>query len=190
MKFKPSSPISFQWLEIDNNCLYTIEQRCWEILREQKEEEQVEDEIPQPQSEHDEFEAKFFEERAALEAKYQKLYAPLYAKRYDIVNRVVEVDGANDEAAMDVTGDKGKEEKGVPNFWLNAMKTNEILAEELPLPYLKVGYLTTPPMENPLAPHCDWKRFHEGLQQVHDDEGKTNDRPAIKVDILDDISVV
>ncbi|KAK9049695.1 hypothetical protein SSX86_031336, partial [Deinandra increscens subsp. villosa] len=95
-------------LEIDNNCLYTIEQRCWEILREQKEEEQVEDEIPQPQ---------------------------------------------------------------------------------LPLPYLKVGYLTAPPMENPLAPHCDWKRFHEGLQQVHDDEGKTNDRPAIKVDILDDISV-
>ncbi|KAK9070123.1 hypothetical protein SSX86_010523 [Deinandra increscens subsp. villosa] len=83
-------------------------ERCWEILREQKEEEQVEDEIPQPQ---------------------------------------------------------------------------------LPLPYLKVGYLTAPPMENPLAPHCDWKRFHEGLQQVHDDEGKTNDRPAIKVDILDDISV-
>ncbi|XP_076881846.1 nucleosome assembly protein 1;2-like isoform X2 [Bidens hawaiensis] len=83
------------------------------------------------QSEHDEFEAKFFEERAALEAKYQKLYAPLYAKRYDIVNGVVEVDGVNDEAAMDVSDDKAKEEKGVPNFWLNAMKTNEILAEEI-----------------------------------------------------------
>ncbi|KAI3777901.1 hypothetical protein L1987_47704 [Smallanthus sonchifolius] len=83
------------------------------------------------QSEHDEFEAKFFEERAALEAKYQKLYAPLYSKRYDIVNGVVEVDGVNDEAAMDVTDDKAKEEKGVPNFWLNAMKTNEILAEEI-----------------------------------------------------------
>jgi len=31
-------------------------------------------------SKHDELEAKFFEERAALEAKYQKLYQPLYAK--------------------------------------------------------------------------------------------------------------
>jgi hypothetical protein len=32
------------------------------------------------QSEHDELEAKFHEERAALEAKYQKLYEPLYVK--------------------------------------------------------------------------------------------------------------
>lgn len=32
------------------------------------------------QSTHDELEAKFFEERAALEAKYQKLYEPLYSK--------------------------------------------------------------------------------------------------------------
>ncbi|GJU42639.1 nucleosome assembly protein 1;4-like protein isoform X2 [Tanacetum coccineum] len=40
------------------------------------------------QSEHDELEAKFFEERAALEAKCQKLYALLYSKvkRYDYVN--------------------------------------------------------------------------------------------------------
>ncbi|KAK9074993.1 hypothetical protein SSX86_003312 [Deinandra increscens subsp. villosa] len=80
------------------------------------------------QSEHDELEAKFFEERAALEAKYQKLYAPLYSKRYDIVNGV-EV-GVNDESPMDAD-DKSKEEKGVPNFWLNAMKNNEILAEEI-----------------------------------------------------------
>lgn len=32
------------------------------------------------QSQHDELEAKFFEERAALEARYQKLYEPLYSK--------------------------------------------------------------------------------------------------------------
>lgn len=32
------------------------------------------------QSQHDELEAKFMEERAALEAKYQKLYQPLYTK--------------------------------------------------------------------------------------------------------------
>ncbi|RWW28431.1 hypothetical protein GW17_00007094 [Ensete ventricosum] len=32
------------------------------------------------QSQHDELEAKFSEERATLEAKYQKLYEPLYTK--------------------------------------------------------------------------------------------------------------
>nr|GEY86826.1 nucleosome assembly protein 1;4 [Tanacetum cinerariifolium] len=83
---------------------------------------------PTIQSEHDEIEAKFFEERAALELKYQKLYEPLYSKRYDIVNGVVEVDGVKDEAATD---DSAKEGKGVPDFWLTAMKTNEILAEEI-----------------------------------------------------------
>ncbi|XP_071715969.1 nucleosome assembly protein 1;2-like [Rutidosis leptorrhynchoides] len=81
------------------------------------------------QSEHDEIEAKFFEERAALELKYQKLYEPLYSKRYDIVNGVVEVNGVKDEAANDMSDDK--EAKGVPDFWLTAMKTNEILAEEI-----------------------------------------------------------
>ncbi|XP_024972367.1 nucleosome assembly protein 1;4-like isoform X2 [Cynara cardunculus var. scolymus] len=83
------------------------------------------------QSEHDELEAKFFEERAALEAKYQKLYEPLYSKRYDIVNGVVEVDGVKNGDSMDQTDDKAGEEKGVPNFWLTAMKTHEILAEEI-----------------------------------------------------------
>ncbi|KAF5776868.1 putative nucleosome assembly protein (NAP) [Helianthus annuus] len=83
------------------------------------------------QSEHDELEAKFFEERAALELKYQKLYQPLYAKRYDIVNGVVEVDGSKDNSATDQADGNSKEEKGVPEFWLTAMKTNEILAEEI-----------------------------------------------------------
>lgn len=32
------------------------------------------------QNQHDELETKFFEERAVLEAKYQKLYEPLYTK--------------------------------------------------------------------------------------------------------------
>ncbi|XVE88714.1 hypothetical protein DITRI_Ditri19aG0091100 [Diplodiscus trichospermus] len=79
------------------------------------------------QSEHDELEKKFFEERAALEAKYQKLYEPLYIKRYEIVNGVMKVGGETNEAAMD----EGDQEKGVPDFWLTAMKTNEILAEEI-----------------------------------------------------------
>ncbi|XWS20149.1 hypothetical protein CRYUN_Cryun31cG0075800 [Craigia yunnanensis] len=83
------------------------------------------------QSEHDELEKQFFEERAALEAKYQKLYEPLYTKRYEIVNGVMKVEGETNEAVMDKEGDKIVEEKGVPDFWLTAMKTNEILAEEI-----------------------------------------------------------
>ncbi|KAA3457273.1 nucleosome assembly protein 1-4-like isoform X2 [Gossypium australe] len=81
-------------------------------------------------SEHDELEKKFFEERAALEAKYQKLYEPLYTKRYEIVNGIVKVEGETNEAVMDEEGDKCVEEKGVPDFWQTAMKMNEILAEE------------------------------------------------------------
>nr|XP_043633554.1 nucleosome assembly protein 1;2-like [Erigeron canadensis] len=74
-------------------------------------------------SKYDKLETKFFEERAALEAKYQKLYAPLYLKRHDIVNSVVEVDGNVDETAIDVRDDTAKEDKGAPSFWLDAMKT-------------------------------------------------------------------
>nr|XP_029118994.1 nucleosome assembly protein 1;1 isoform X1 [Elaeis guineensis]XP_029118995.1 nucleosome assembly protein 1;1 isoform X1 [Elaeis guineensis] len=84
------------------------------------------------QCQHDELEAKFFEERAALEAKYQKLYEPLYTKRYEIVNGFIEVEGVTNEPVEEnPTEDKDSEEKGVPNFWLTAMKTNEVLAEEI-----------------------------------------------------------
>ncbi|XP_011077998.1 nucleosome assembly protein 1;2 isoform X2 [Sesamum indicum] len=87
------------------------------------------DALREIQSQHDDLEAKFFEERAALEAKYQKLYQPLYTKRHEIVTGVVEVEGAiNDTEATDqADGD----EKGVPDFWLTAMKNNEVLAEEI-----------------------------------------------------------
>ncbi|KAE9602463.1 putative nucleosome assembly protein (NAP) [Lupinus albus] len=81
------------------------------------------------QGEYDELEAKFFEERAALEAKYQKLYQPLYTKRYEIVNGVTEVEGAAVETKAET--EKDKVEKGVPGFWLNALKNNDILAEEI-----------------------------------------------------------
>lgn len=85
------------------------------------------------QAEHDELEAKFFEEKAALEAKYQKLYEPLYVKRADIVNGVVEVEPAKDEAPEAAEpAEEGKEEvKGVPEFWLTAMKTHEILGMQI-----------------------------------------------------------
>ncbi|XP_039070795.1 nucleosome assembly protein 1;4-like [Hibiscus syriacus] len=83
------------------------------------------------QSEHDALEKKFFEERAALEAKYQKHYEPLYTKRYEIVNGIAKVEGETNEAMIDKEGDGCVEEKGVPDFWLTAMKTNEVLAEEI-----------------------------------------------------------
>ncbi|RID44317.1 hypothetical protein BRARA_I01122 [Brassica rapa] len=83
------------------------------------------------QNQHDEIEAKFFEERAALEAKYQKLYQPFYTKRYEIVTGVVEVEGAPEEAKTEQGEDKAAEEKGVPDFWLIALKNNEITAEEI-----------------------------------------------------------
>ncbi|CAA0821143.1 Unknown protein [Striga hermonthica] len=89
--------------------------KCVEVLRE-------------IQGQHDELEAKFLEERAALEAKYQKLYETLYTKRFEIVNGVVEVEGVTD-ASADQGNDKANKDKGVPDFWLAAMKTNEILAE-------------------------------------------------------------
>ncbi|KAI3917563.1 hypothetical protein MKW98_021325 [Papaver atlanticum] len=90
------------------------------------------------QGQHDKLKAKFFEERAALEAKYQKLYAPLYNNRFDIFNGVVEV-GVSGEAIVDKNGDtyidiaieEKKDEKGVPNFWLTAMNTNAVLADEI-----------------------------------------------------------
>ncbi|KAL1212042.1 Nucleosome assembly protein 1,4 [Cardamine amara subsp. amara] len=67
------------------------------------------------QVKHNELEEKFLEEKAALEATYDDFYKPLFAKRYEIVNGVVEAES----------------EKGVPNFWLIAMKTNEMLANEI-----------------------------------------------------------
>jgi len=82
------------------------------------------------QSKHDELEAKFFEERAALEAKYQKLYDPLYSKRFEIVNGITDVE-RKDEPENNTTTDENKEEKGVPEFWLTAMKTNEVLSVQI-----------------------------------------------------------
>ncbi|KAI5067107.1 hypothetical protein GOP47_0017635 [Adiantum capillus-veneris] len=79
------------------------------------------------QVQHDELEKKFLEERDALEARYQKLYDPLYTKRYEIVTGITEPEGAVVENAEG----KKEEEKGVPEFWLSAMKTNETLAMQI-----------------------------------------------------------
>nr|GLL27779.1 nucleosome assembly protein 1;2-like isoform X2 [Ipomoea trifida] len=84
------------------------------------------------QTQHDELEAKLNEERAALEAKYQKLYQPLYTKRYEIVTGVVDVEvDKSEKSAADQEEGEAAVEKGVPDFWLTAMKNNEVLAEEI-----------------------------------------------------------
>ncbi|QHO02235.1 Nucleosome assembly protein [Arachis hypogaea] len=49
-------------------------------------------------------------------------------QRFEIVNGVTEVEGIAEEKT---TGAEADEEKGVPAFWLNAMKNNEVLAEEI-----------------------------------------------------------
>ncbi|XP_062074633.1 protein HLB1 isoform X2 [Humulus lupulus] len=78
----------------------------------------------------------------------------------------------------------------------------------LPLPYLKVGYLTAPPAGNPVAPHNEWKRSqfvlnHEGLQQISKGDQKQGstgmsgisgdaakmDKRSIRVDVPDIVSV-
>lgn len=80
------------------------------------------------QSQYNELEAQFLEERAALEAKFHKLYEPLYNKRYEIVNGVVE---AGDEGTVGKETNESAGDKGIPHFWLLAMKNNEILAKEI-----------------------------------------------------------
>jgi nucleosome assembly protein 1-like 1 len=66
-----------------------------------------------------------------LEAKYQKLYDPLYSKRFEIVNGITNVE-RKDEPKNNTTTDENKEEeKGVPEFWLTAMKTNEVLSVQI-----------------------------------------------------------
>ncbi|XLU31386.1 hypothetical protein S245_067452, partial [Arachis hypogaea] len=47
---------------------------------------------------------------------------------FEIVNGVIEVEGIAEEKTA---GAEEDEEKGVPAFWLNAMKNNEVLADEL-----------------------------------------------------------
>ncbi|CAI9093405.1 OLC1v1028903C1 [Oldenlandia corymbosa var. corymbosa] len=81
----------------------------------------------------------------------------------------------------------------------------KLVRSMLPLPYLKVGYLTAPPAGNPFAPHNNWKRSqfvlnHEGLQQIikadqrqslssSGDSMSSSSKPAIRVDVQDITSV-
>ncbi|XP_047978330.1 protein HLB1-like [Salvia hispanica] len=93
-----------------------------------------------------------------------------------------------------------------PNYsvYTSALK---LVRSMLPLPYLKVGYLTAPPVGNPVAPHSDWKNTqfvlnHEGLQQLSKPEDRYSSlslssrsvdsptsKPVIRIYVADIVSV-
>lgn len=96
------------------------------------------------QKDHAKLEAEFQEEVLQLEKKYFAKFTPLYEKRAAIVNGEVEPTDAEVEAGHDEeddedetegekaeVGDSGMAEdaKGIPEFWLSAMKNQISLAE-------------------------------------------------------------
>ncbi|KAK5151335.1 hypothetical protein LTR04_006635, partial [Oleoguttula sp. CCFEE 6159] len=96
------------------------------------------------QKEHAKLEAQFQEEVLQLEKKYFAKFTPLYEKRADIVNGATEPseeeveagkqdDEEDDEESKEVSGEKKDEPsesvKGIPEFWLSAMKNQVSLAE-------------------------------------------------------------
>ena len=100
------------------------------------------------QKEHAKLEAEFQEEVLQLEKKYFAKYTPLYQKRAQIVNGVAEPteeevvagkaqsdDEEEEESKLDVKAEDKAEVKedlkGVPEFWLSAMKNHYPLAETI-----------------------------------------------------------
>ncbi|PNS15510.1 hypothetical protein CAC42_769 [Sphaceloma murrayae] len=97
------------------------------------------------QKEHSKLEAEFQEEVLALEKKFFAKYSPLYEKRAKIINGALEPsedevkageeDDEEDEddepkAAEPQADDAAEASKGIPEFWLSAMK-NSSLAETI-----------------------------------------------------------
>ncbi|GAM86769.1 hypothetical protein ANO11243_047890 [Dothideomycetidae sp. 11243] len=95
------------------------------------------------QKEHAKLEAEFQEEVLALEKKFFAKYSPLYEKRAKIVNGATEptdaevTAGEEDEEdeeeeskPSDVKEEDNDASKGIPEFWLSAMK-NSSLAETI-----------------------------------------------------------
>jgi len=94
------------------------------------------------QKEHAKLEAEFQEEVLSLEKKYFAKFTPLYQKRAQIVNGDSEPTEAEVEAGKpkedederedekpEVKVDAADDTKGVPEFWLSAMKNQVSLAE-------------------------------------------------------------
>jgi nucleosome assembly protein 1-like 1 len=95
------------------------------------------------QKEHSKLEAEFQEEVLQLEKKYFAKFTPLYQKRATIVNGAAEPtdeevkvgetkdedDGEEETPAEELNKDAGAGVKGIPEFWLSAMKNQISLAE-------------------------------------------------------------
>ncbi|KAJ3240874.1 hypothetical protein HDU78_002076 [Chytriomyces hyalinus] len=91
------------------------------------------------QDKHSELEAKFREEVLALEKKYLTQHQPLYDQRAKIVSGDVEPTDAeahrepeeDDDEEEEKTASKpsDKATKGIPEFWLTALKTNSAISE-------------------------------------------------------------
>lgn len=96
------------------------------------------------QKEHSKLEAEFQEEVLQLEKKYFAKFTPLYEKRAKIVNGAseptedeVKAGEQDDEEEDEEAGEKKEEDteegqedmKGIPEFWLSAMKNQVSLAE-------------------------------------------------------------
>ncbi|KAF2868383.1 hypothetical protein BDV95DRAFT_500645 [Massariosphaeria phaeospora] len=95
------------------------------------------------QKDHSKLEAEFQEEVLQLEKKYFAKFTPLYQSRAKIVNGATEPsdeqvkvgetkDEDDDEEPTpeeDINKDEGKDVKGIPEFWLSAMKNQISLAE-------------------------------------------------------------
>lgn len=91
------------------------------------------------QKDHSKLEAEFQEEVLELEKKYFAKFTPLYQKRAEIVNGAIEPtaeeiaageedDEENEEEATE-KGPETSDVKGIPEFWLSAMKNQVSLAE-------------------------------------------------------------
>ncbi|KAI9351304.1 hypothetical protein BDR26DRAFT_423766 [Obelidium mucronatum] len=90
------------------------------------------------QDKHSELEAKFREEVLALEKKYLTQHQPLFDKRAKIVAGDLEPkddeakrepDDDEDAESVDTSKPVDKPTKGIPEFWLTALKTNSALSE-------------------------------------------------------------
>jgi nucleosome assembly protein 1-like 1 len=99
------------------------------------------------QKEHAKLEAQFQEEVLRLEKNYFEKFKPLYEKRFEIVNGKTEPteeevkagensddeDDDEEKETKDTTQEKSEETgeapKGIPEFWLSAMKNQTSLAE-------------------------------------------------------------
>ena len=92
------------------------------------------------QKDHSKLEAEFQEEVLELEKKYFAKFTPLYEKRAKIVNgtsepteeeiKAGEEDEEQEEAdAAEKTEETASDVKGIPEFWLSAMKNQISLAE-------------------------------------------------------------